>query len=202
MSRDDLIARFEISDVHPSPAMFDTKKLDWMNGEYIRLLDANELTSLVTRFYVKAGLVGEQPSEEESEKIAAATPLIQTRIRRLDEAPGLVAGLFKRPEVDPAAAAKAMSGDHVPDLFERTLQALATVEPWDKENVEAALRSIAEEMGLKPRTAFAPFYAAISGSTVSAPVFDLMTLIGRTECLARLEHGLQLSRRLASAVTP
>jgi glutamyl-tRNA synthetase len=202
MSREELIARFEISDVHPSPAMFDTKKLYWMNGEYIRLLAEDELTGLVTPFYVKSGLVGEQPSGEEREKIAAATPLIQTRIRRLEEAPGLVAGLFKRPVVDPAAAARAMSADHVPELFERTLQALETVEPWNKENVEAALRGIAEEMGLKPRTAFAPFYVAISGSTVSAPVFDLMTLIGRTECLARLEHGLQMSRRLASAATP
>lgn len=189
MSREDLIARFEITDVHPSPAMFDTKKLDWMNGEYIRLLDDDELTRLVTPFYKKAGLVGDEASAVEQELIDAATPLIKTRIRRLDEAAGLVRGLFSRPEIDPEAAKKVFSGEHVPDLFDRTIEALQGVEPWDKESVEATLRAVAEEMGLKPRTAFAPFYVAISGSTVSAPVFDLMTLIGRGECLDRLRSA-------------
>ena len=189
MSREQLIARFEITDVHPSPAMFDTKKLDWMNGEYIRLLEDDELTRLVKPFYVKAGLVGEGPSPEEQEKIEAATPLIKTRIRRLDEAAALVRGLFSEPEMDREAAKKVFAGEHVPALFDRTIEALQSVEPWDKENVEASLRAVAEEMGLKPRTAFAPFYVAISGSTVSAPVFDLMTLIGREACLARLRKA-------------
>jgi glutamyl-tRNA synthetase len=189
MNREELIARFEITDVHPSPAMFDTKKLDWMNGEYIRLLDDDALTRLVTQFYIKAGLVGEEPSAGEQELIDAATPLIKTRIRRLDEAAGLVRGLFSRPEIDPEAAKKVFSGEHVPGLFDRTIEALQGVEPWDKESVEATLRAVAEQMGLKPRTAFAPFYVAISGSTVSAPVFDLMTLIGRAECLERLRSA-------------
>lgn len=196
MNREELIDRFEIGDVHPSPAMFDTKKLDWMNGEYIRLLDEATLTRLVTAFYVRAGLVGEEPSGEEQNKIEAATPLIQTRIRRLDEAPALVRGLFAAPEIDPEAAKKVLSSPHVPELFEKTSEALAAVDPWGKEGVEAALRAIAEGMGLKPRTAFGPFYVAISGSTVSAPVFDLMTLIGRDECLARLATALELSRSL------
>jgi glutamyl-tRNA synthetase len=189
MNRQELIDRFEITDVHPSPAMFDTKKLDWMNGEYIRLLEDDELTRLVTPFYKKAGLVGEDPSPEEQEKIEAATPLIKTRIRRLDEAAALVRGLFSEPEMDPEAVKKVFGGEHVPALFDRTIEALQSVEPWDKENVEASLRAVAEEMGLKPRTAFAPFYVAISGSTVSAPVFDLMTLIGREACLARLRKA-------------
>ncbi len=62
--------------------------------------------------------------------------------------------------------------------------------------MEATLRAIAEDMGLKPRTAFSPFYVAVSGSTVSAPVFDLMTLIGREECLARIDAALELTRKL------
>ncbi|HEX2179132.1 MAG TPA: glutamate--tRNA ligase [Actinomycetota bacterium] len=196
LSREELIARFQVSDVHASPAMFDTKKLDWMNGEYLRLLPEDELTRLVTPFYVKAGLVGEQLSDDERKKIDAATPLIQTRIRRLEEAPGLVRGLFGSPEIDPEAARKAMSGAHVTELFERTIKELATLEPWDKDNVEATLRAVADDMGLKPRTAFAPFYVAISGSTVSAPVFDLMTLLGRHDCLVRLQRGLEVARNL------
>ncbi len=106
MNRQELIERFVITDVHPSPAMFDTKKLDWMNGEYIRLLDDDDLTRLVTPFYVKAGLVGEEQSPDELARIEAATPLIKTRIRRLDEAAALVRGLFGRVEIDQEAAGK------------------------------------------------------------------------------------------------
>lgn len=193
LSRSELISRFDMTEVHPSPAMFDTKKLDWMNGEYLRLLPDDELTDRLIPFYVRAGLVGDPPSPEETEKVEAATPLVKTRMRRLDEAPGLVKGLFGRVEMDPSAAAKVLSGEQVPDLFRKTIEALQSLEPWNKENVEAALRAVAEEIGLKPRTAFAPFYVAVSGSTVSAPVFDLMTLIGREECLERLKSAL--SRR-------
>ncbi|CAN5837262.1 glutamate--tRNA ligase [soil metagenome] len=191
MNRQELIARFEVTDVHPSPAMFDTKKLDWMNGEYIRLLEDEELTRLVTPFYQKAGLVGEARTPEERHLLEAATPLIKTRIRRLDEAPALVRGLFLEPKIDQEAAKKVFAPEHVPQLLHRTIEALRSIKHWDKERVEESLRSIAEEMGLKPRTAFAPFYVAISGSTVSAPVFDLMTLIGREACLARLRRALQ-----------
>lgn len=202
LSRQELIERFVVSDVHPSPAMLDTKKLEWMNGEYIRLLADDELTAVVTPFYRRAGLVGEEISEPQAQLITAATPLIKTRMRRLDEAPGLVQGLFRRVEMDEAAARKALSPEHVPELFTRTIAVLGALDSWDKESVEAALRAVAEEMGLKPRTAFAPFYVAISGSTVSAPVFDLMTLVGRAECLERLRIGLEHSNRLAAGTGP
>lgn len=196
LSREELIARFEIGGVHPSPAMFDTKKLDWMNGEHIRLLDDGELTRRLIPFYVRAGLVGTELTDDERRKVEAATPLVQTRMRRLDEAPGLVRGLFTRVEPDPAAAAKALTPEHVPELLEAAASALEALEAWDKQSVEAALRGLAEERGLKPRTAFAPFYVAISGSTVSAPVFDLMTLVGRDECVARLRIAVEASRGL------
>ena len=187
LSRAELIERFRVDQVHPSPAMFDFKKLDWMNGEYIRMLTDDELTDRLRPFYVRAGLVGEAPSAEEQEKIAAASPLVKTRMRRLEEAPDLVRGLFTRPAMDASAAAKVMTQPHVPELLRRSIEQLRALDPWTKEGVESALRSVAEELGLKPRTAFAPFYLAISGSPVSAPVFDLMTLIGRQECLERLD---------------
>lgn len=189
MGREELIKRFSIEDAHPSPAMFDLKKLDWLNGEYIRMTPDDELTRLVTPWYIKEGLVTEAPSTDHLAKIVAATPLIKTRMRRLEEAPALVRGLFIRPEIDHAAVAKIMSQKHVPDQVRRSIEALEGIDPWNKENLEAALRALAEDMGLKPRTAFAPFYLAVSGSTVSAPIFDLMALLGREECLERLQSA-------------
>ncbi|MGQ0678349.1 MAG: glutamate--tRNA ligase [Actinomycetota bacterium] len=191
MSRQELIARFRIEDAHPSPAMFDLKKLEWMNGEYIRMTPDHELTALLSPWYIKEGLVEDPPTPGEQEKIQAATALIKTRMRRLDEAPGLVGGLFTRRGMDQDVAAKTMTLPHVPELLNRSIEALAGIEPWDKEQVEVTLRRIAEQMSLKPRTAFAPFYLAISGSAVSAPIFDLMALIGRREALERLRIALE-----------
>jgi glutamyl-tRNA synthetase len=191
LSRQELVDRFRIDQVHPSPAMFDFRKLDWMNGEYIRMSADDDLTDLLVEFYVAAGLVEDPPTAEEQRKIEAATPLVKTRIKRLEEAPGLVRGLFTRPDMDPEAAAKVMTQSHVPELLGRSIDALESIDPWSKEEVEAALRSVAEQLGLKPRTAFAPFYLIISGSRVSAPIFDLITLLGRDECLARLQPALE-----------
>lgn len=196
LGRAELIDRFDVRDVHSSPAMFDTKKLDWMNGEYIRLLDDARLAELTEPFLAGDGLIHQPPTEDELQKVHQAASLIKTRMRRLSEAPGLVGGLFTRPEPDPAAAEKVLSTEHVPELLRRASKALAAAEPWSKEQVEATLRSIAEDMGLKPRKAFGPFYVAVSGGTVSAPVFDLITLIGRQESLERLESAERLSREL------
>lgn len=196
MSRQELIARFDIRDVHPSPAMFDVKKLDWMNGEHIRMLDDARLARLVEPFFVRAGLVQDPPTAGQKARIAEVAPLVKTRMRRLDEAPGLVRGVFTDVEIDLEAARKSMAHEHVPELLRRAAERLAAVEPWSKEQVEATLRAAAGAMGLKPRTAFAPFYLAISGSPVSAPVFDLMALLGREECLRRLSRAEVLSRRL------
>lgn len=201
LSRDELVDRFEVRDVHSSPAMFDTKKLDWMNGEYIRMLDDCELAELTQPLLAAEGLIDQPPSAVQAQNVQHAAPLIKTRMRRLSEAPGLVGGLFTRPEIDPAAAEKVLSVEHVPELLRRASVGLAEIEPWGKEQVEAALRAIAEEMGLKPRKAFGPLYVAVSGTTVSAPVFDLIALIGRQESLERLAIAEQLSRELSGAVT-
>lgn len=190
MSRAELINRFTIEAAHPSPAMFDLKKLDWLNGEYIRMTTDDELTRLLTPWYIGEGLVDDPPSIDQQDKIVAATPLIKTRMRRLEEAPALVRGLFLRPAMDPATAAGTMGQDHVPQLLRRSIEELKAIEPWSKDNVEAVLRGVAQEMQLKPRTAFAPFYLAVSGSPVSAPIFDVMALLGRRECLARLTAAL------------
>lgn len=197
LSRQELIERFELRDVHASPAMFDTKKLDWMNGEYIRMLEDSAVARLIEPYLADDGLIRQPPDETERRKVQEAAPLVKTRMRRLTDAAGLVRGLFTRPEPDPAAADKVLSLEHAPDLLRRASERLAGIEPWGKEQVESVLRAVAEEMGLKPRMAFGPFYVAISGATVSAPVFDLMGLIGREECLERLAIAERLSRKLS-----
>jgi len=120
--------------------------------------------------------------------VAAVVPLVKTRIERLDQAAPLVAGIFRDVPIDPAAAEKVLGEDYVPELLERSVAALERLETWDRESIEAALRAVQTEMELKPKKAFVPFYVAILGSNVGAPIFDSMALIGREKVLDRLRQ--------------
>jgi glutamyl-tRNA synthetase len=174
--------------VGASPARFDLEKLTWMNGEYIRSLPDDELLRRLEPFLVRAGLVSDPPSAAERSLMAAVVPLVKTRIERLDQAAALVAGIFREVPVDPAAAEKVLGEEYVPELLERSVAALEGLEAWDRGGIEAALRGVQTEMGLKPRKAFVPFYVAVLGSNVGAPIFDSMALIGREKVLDRLRQ--------------
>ena len=181
-----MVASFDLADVGASPARFDLAKLTWMNGEYIRALDDADLGLRLRPWLVGAGLVSDPPTAREIALMAAVVPLVKTRIERLDAAPALVAGIFGPVPLDPAAVAKVFSEPYVEELFDRALVALGAVEPWDRDSIEAALRAVQTELGLKPKKAFIPFYVAIFGTPVGAPIFDSMALIGREDTLERL----------------
>ncbi|MGH2704685.1 MAG: glutamate--tRNA ligase [Actinomycetota bacterium] len=187
LTAEELVARFDIEDVHPSPAIFDFAKLDWLNGEYIRALSDEELARRLEPFLARAGLVSQTSSEAERDLIAAVAPLIKTRIERLDQAADLVRGIFV--DVDANAQAEVLQEPHVATLLDRAIDALEKIEPWNPERIEAALRGVQTEMGLKPKRAFIPFYVAVMGSRVAAPIFDSMALIGRERSLERLRRA-------------
>ncbi|TMK53681.1 MAG: glutamate--tRNA ligase [Actinobacteria bacterium] len=184
----EIVAQFRLEDVGASPARFDLDKLTWMNGEYIRSLPDEELARRLEPFLVRVGLVADPPTEAQRSLVAAIVPLVKTRIERLDQAAPLVAGIFRDVPVDPAAAEKVLGEDYVPELLERSVAALERLGTWDREGVEAALRGVQTEMGLKPKKAFVPFYVAVLGSNVGAPIFDSMALIGRDKVLDRLRQ--------------
>jgi glutamyl-tRNA synthetase len=186
----DLVERFSIEGVNASPAMFDQRKLTWMNGEYLRRMDDGELLRRIEPWVVRAGLVADPPTEQERARLAAAVPLVKTRMERLDEAPGPhhLQSLFTDVEPDPAALEKVMRDPHVPDLLSRAEAALRELVSWSHEQIKEVLGAIQADMGLKPKTAFQPIRVAVCGTTVSPPLFESMEIIGPERCLERLER--------------
>ena len=171
MSRDELVRRFDLGRVQPSPAAFDYAKLDWMNGVYLRAMSAEEYAdSLIV--YLR-----EQGYDWDEKLIRRAAPLVQEKIARLAEFPGFAGFLFARPE--PQAST---DGAVLPAAAET----LAEVEPFDASSIEAALRGLAERLGLKPREAFQPIRLAVTGSKVSPGLFESLELLGKEESLARI----------------
>jgi glutamyl-tRNA synthetase len=191
ISMKELTELFTVEKVHSSPARFDMKKLEAINGDKIRALTLDDFATWTIPFLKKAGVI--EGREEEIALVMKALPLIQERIVKLDEAPALLKFLFiKNFAVDPEAAPK-IADEPAKDILKRSLKELEVLETWSHESIEAALRaSLIEELGLKPRIAFTALRIATTGSTISPPLFESMELLGKQACLDRINSALSL----------
>lgn len=188
-SLDEMAAVFDIARVNPSPARFDLVKARAINARWVRALSVAEFTDCLIGALQQAQLLPVTPTPEQRSIIGDAAPLVQERMETLDQAPGLLGFLLTSgpPPVE-AAAASLVSGEG------RTVIAAAraaltplTDADWRTEQIEAALRAaLVEQLGLKPRDAFGPVRAALTGRRVSPPLFESAELLGRAETLDRL----------------
>jgi glutamyl-tRNA synthetase len=176
MTTEELIERFSLERVSKSPAVFDEQKLRWMNGQYLRQLSPEELTR---RLEERVGRTGLRPAVE----------IAQEKMQTLEDFWRLAAFLVEPQDFDEQAWVKVMS-DGAPDRLRRVRDALAAVEPFDKDGVEAALRGVVDALGVKPREVYQPIRVAISGGTVSPGIFESVAVLGRDETLARIDRAL------------
>jgi glutamyl-tRNA synthetase len=173
MSRSELVERFSLDRVGRSPAIFDYTKLADMNGKYLRALEPDVYADALVAY------LQEQGYDWDQELVRRTAPLVQDKISRFGEYPGFAGFFFVRPgELDRES------------LDARVLRAardtLASVNPFEAESIEEALRVMADALGLKPREAFQPIRVAVTGSTVSPGLFESLEVLGKEESLARL----------------
>jgi glutamyl-tRNA synthetase len=171
MSREELVERFSLEHVSPSPSQFDYDKLDWMNGVYLRALPVDEYADVLVAY------LREQGYDWEEQLIRAAAPLVQEKIAKLGEFPEFAGFFFHDVEasVDGDGAVVAAARD-----------VLAELEPFTADSIETALRAVLDELGLKPRQGFQPIRIAVTGSKISPGLFESIELLGRETTLARL----------------
>jgi len=159
----EMVQAFDIRRVNANPARFDARKCEAINASHIRSLDPTELTRHLLPFLHRAGLVDEPPRPEQAQLLAAATPLVQERINTLSEVVDMLGFLFRADgdiEIDPAAG---LSADSDATLA-AAADALSGLDTFDHAAVEGALRAaLVEGLGLKPKHAFGPVRAAITG---------------------------------------
>ena len=195
-SVDELVAAFDVSDVLGNPARFDQKKLEAINADHIRLLEPSDFASRLRDYLTE---FTDFPADYPADKFAVAADLVQTRIKVLSDAYGLLKFLVTADadlELNEKAARKNLKEAAIQPLDAgiAALEALGEGK-WATANIEAALnKALIEELELKPRTAFGALRVGISGEAVSPPLFESMELLGRESTLARL--------RAARAVTP
>ncbi|MDX6410028.1 MAG: glutamyl-tRNA synthetase [Gaiellaceae bacterium] len=175
MSRDELIARFSLDRIVPSPATFDYEKLDWLNGMYLRALSPDEYADELVRFLRDEGY------DWDESLVRRAAPIVQEKIERFGQFPDFAGFLFR--EIDPQSAATLNGG--VP-VVTAAREELERVEPFAAPEIEAALRSLAARLELSPRKAFEPIRIAVTGSKISPGLFESIELLGKEETLRRL----------------
>ena len=187
----ELTELFTVEKVHSSPARFDMKKLEAINGDKIRALTIDEFLDWSLPFLTKAGII--TGTADEIALVKLALPLIQERIIMLSEVPAMLKFLFvKEFAVETDSVAK-ITDDASKAVLKRSIQELEPLTTWTHESIEAALRSsLIEDMGLKPRIAFGAVRIATTGSTISPPLFESMELLGKNASLARIRAGLEL----------
>ena len=178
MRHDELIERFALDRVSPSPSQFDYQKLDWMNGVYLRELPPTEFAHRLLLW------LGENGYDWDAGLVTQAAPLVQEKIARLAEFPGSAGFFFHDVEPD---AADLDGGTPMLTLAE---EALTSLEPFEAPAIEAALREAADRLELKPRQAFQPIRVAVTGSKVSPGLFESIELLGRETTLTRLRAAV------------
>jgi len=187
----ELCELFTVEKVHSSPARFDMKKLEAINGDKIRALTLDEFLNWSLPFLKKAGVI--TGTDSEIALVKAALPIIQERIVKLDEIPQMLKFLFVKDFGVEAESLSKITDSVSKDILKRSKKELEPLSEWNHDSIEAALRaSLIEEMGLKPRIAFTAIRIATTGSTISPPLFESMELLGKEASLARIAAALTL----------
>jgi glutamyl-tRNA synthetase len=184
----EMVEAFDVTRVSANPARFDLKKAEAINATHVRQLPVEEFVERVLPYLAQAGLVADPPTAEQRRVLEAIAPLAQERVVVLSDAVGLLGFLFTDDvALDPAAAEKQLAGPEAAEVLDAASSALGALGEWTAPAIETALKeSLVEGLGRKPRQAFGPVRVAVSGRTVSPPLYESMELLGRDRTLSRL----------------
>ena len=198
-----MVERFDTAGLQKKAAIFDAKKLEWMNGQHLQLLPADELVARVTPAFVAAGYTTVMQLEGRRDWLLTLLDLLKVRARTVDDIVAQAAPYFLDSiAYNPDAVAKQWK-DRASTLasLQGIRDALAEVPAWEAEAMEAALRALAERMGLgdKAGKLFQPLRVALTGESASPGIFDVLAILGRGRSLSRLDAALAFMKAQRNA---
>ncbi len=203
-SKADLIEKFDISGIQPTPARFSPEKMLWMNGHYINhVLTVEDFTRRCLPFLAQAGLIRPEEAVEPGDRLAfitAVCALIKDKVKTLGEVPGEIDFLFRPTEMleypatdligknpDGAAAARIL------DAISSHLETVPAEVYNDRDGLYKGLDALSTQLGLANRgLLFWPPRVALSGRTKSPDLMGMMIALGREETIKRLQHARQM----------
>jgi glutamyl-tRNA synthetase len=186
LSTEELVERFEIDRVGRASAVFDERKLRWLNGRFMRELPADDYVEAVAAELQRSG---HADAAADRERLASACAIVQEKAQTLTEVWPLIRFLFEPPVDDRAAWEKVMSPEAGRHL-EAALEVLREVEPFDAPTLDSRLSSLVQSLAAKPQDVYQPLRVAITGTTVSPGIFESLATLGRDQSIARIEGAL------------
>jgi len=191
LSRQELIDNFSLERVSRTAAIFNRDKLNWMNGVYIRSLTADEFFEAVEPYLMMDASAGKALISSE-EYVRDVLPLVQERARTLAEVAELAEFFFvdKLRYAPSLLIGKNMSRELSTQALKTGQQRLERLEVFDAESLEAVLRPLAGELGLKTGQLFGTLRVAVTGRTAAPPLFQTMAVLGKERCLRRIKAAL------------
>jgi glutamyl-tRNA synthetase len=186
MTLPEMIARFDIHHLTPSPAAINFAKLDHFNGVHIRLLPVEELAARLKPYFVNAGLAVRDAD------LLKVTPLIRERLVTLDDCLPFGAWFF-RETVEPKPEeliARNLTAAQSAQVARKALEILSALPQLTPEAAEPAMRAYVEQSGLSAGQVFGVIRVAVTGQTVSPPLFESMEIVGKEKVLARLRQAI------------
>ena len=193
MSMQTLTDNFSIDRINKSAAIFDMERLQWMNGHYIREMDVSDLADSMAPFVEK------ELGRVDRGLLANVAPLVQERMKTLDEAPYRVAYFFNNVEFEEGEFEKSLGFEGAEEALKRASAQLSSTEPYSASMLETELRALGEELGLSGRKFFGALRAALTGRKATPPLFDMMEVLGRDVCIRRIDSALELLREVRTS---
>jgi len=193
MSLDQMVERFDVDKLTPSPAGINFSKLDHFNGTHIRLLPPKELAARIKPFYLQAGY------QVDDSTLMAIIPIIRERLVTLDDCLAF-GGFFFKDTVEPDPEdliAKKLDAAQSAKIACKALEILEGLPEITYATAEEPLRGLVEEIGLKPNQVFGILRVAVTGQKVSPPLFESMEVIGREKVLERVRNAITILESLS-----
>jgi len=185
VSLEEMVDRFDLSTVSRNPAIFDVRKLEWLNGVYIREMDSQEFAAVALPLVEED--LGRELDESERLVFSAMLPLVKERTKLLPEVADQMRFLFSPiAEYDEASWSKVMETPEATLALDGASSALDLVDVWTTQAIDDALRGMLTATELSARKGLQPIRVAVSGSTVSPPLFESLEALGKDETLARI----------------
>lgn len=183
------VGGFDWSRVNTVGPVFDTKKLDWLNGYYIRELSDEQLGERLVDFIAGSAQWGPDPDPSWASVVRRSAAMIKPRLVKLSDAWAQLEFLTRPDDsIVVEDAARAQLRDNAAQLLAASREVITGVEPFEAQPIQDALRAeLVEQLGVKPRIAFTPLRVATSGRKVSPPLFETCEILGRDSVLARID---------------
>jgi glutamyl-tRNA synthetase len=193
MTLDKMVERFDLSHLNPSPAAINFAKLDHFNGTHIRLMNTEDLAGRLKPFFVKAGLVVNDAI------LLKIIPLIKERLVTLDDCVPF-AGWFFMETVTPKPeelVGRNLSAGQSAEIARKTYAVLASLPDLSHNTAEPPMRKLVEDLGLSPNQVFGILRVAVTGQTVSPPLFESMEIVGKEKVLKRIQDSILILEKMA-----